>query len=139
MPNFPYWNDTITIVNKLSAKDSITKRDTYKKTVLHKCFYKQITSRSVTGTTVNLGSSAVCRIPKNVNFRPYHEWKEDISQGFTLSVGDYIFLGELKEDATADNIISLYNEYKPNAMVVKAAANNADFMGFGEHYKAEGV
>lgn len=139
MPNPPYWNDKITIVNKLLARDSATKIDTYKKTVLEHCFFKQTISRDVTGTTVNLGTSAVCRIPKNAKYKPYHEWKKDITDGFTLSVGDYIFKGEIADAVTAENIVNLFNEHRASAFVIKAVADNSDFLGLGEHYRVEGV
>lgn len=135
----PHWNDTVTVVNKLAARDSATKLDTWKKTVLHNCFFKQLVQRDIAGTTVSVGTSSICRIPKNPDFKPYHEWKEDISDGFTLSAGDYIFKGELNEDVTADNIVSLYNSHKPNAMSVKAVSDNSDFLGLAEHYRAEGI
>lgn len=139
MPNIPYWTEKITIVNKLAAKDSATKLDTYKKTVVENCFYKQIISRDVSGTTVNLGTSAVCRIPKNPKYKPYNEWKKDITDGFTLSVGDYIFRGEISETITADNVIALYNKNRLSAFVIKAVADDSHFMGLGEHYRVEGV
>lgn len=137
--SIPYWNDTVTICNKLSGRDSITKLDTWKKTVLHGCFYKQVVQHDINGTTVSVGTSSVCRIPKNQEYKPYHEWREDISDGFTISVGDYIFIGELTEDVNADNIVSLYNSYKPNAMLVRSVSDNSDFMGLCEHYRVEGV
>ena len=93
----------------------------------------------ISGTTVSIGTSSVCRIPKNVAYKPYHEWKNDISAGFTLSVGDYIFKGELTEEISADTIVSAYNAHKPNAILVKAVSDNSDFMGLAEHYRAEGV
>lgn len=135
----PHWNDTITICNKLSSKDSATKIDTWKKTVLHNCFFKQKIERDISGTTVSIGTSSICRIPKNPDYRQYGEWKEDITEGFTLSVGDYIFKGELDETITANNIVSVYNGHKPNAMLVKAVSDNSDFLGLAEHYRAEGV
>lgn len=171
----PYWNDTITILNKLSGKDSATKLDTWKATVISGCFFKQTVTRSISGTTVNVGSSSVCRIPKSAGsenlyhifsdsdiqdvedskgalfstsdkntdsiprYYPYNIWKKDITIGFTLNPGDYIFKGEIEEDVTANNVISLYNSYKPNAMLVRAVSDNSDFLGLAEHYRVEGI
>lgn len=137
----PYWNDTVTVCNKLSSKDSVTKMDVWKTTVLHFCFFKQEVQHDFSGTTVSIGTSSVCRIPKseNAGYKPYYEWKNDISAGFTLSVGDYIFKGELTEEINADNIVSVYNAHKPDAILVKAVSDNSDFMGLAEHYRAEGV
>lgn len=135
----PYWDKTITVLNKLSARDSVTKLDTWVKTTLTDCFYKQTTTRDVSGTTVSLGTSVVCRIPKNPDYKPYHIWKNDITSGFTLSPGDYIFKGELTEDITAQNIVSVYNAHKPDAMLIRAVSDNSDVIGLIEHYKAEGI
>lgn len=135
----PYWNDTITVCNKLSGRDSATKLDTWKKTVLKNCFFKQVVQHDISGTTVSVGVSSVCRIPKNVNYHQYYEWKDDISDGFTLSAGDYIFKGELDEEISANNIVNLYNSHKPNAMLVKSVSDNSDFLGLSEHYRVEGV
>lgn len=135
---FPWWNQTITICNKLAGKDSTTKIDTWKKTVLHNCFFKQHTSRDISGTTVSVGNSVIIRIPQNPDFKEYAEWKNDISVGFSISLGDYIFLGELEEDISANNIVSVYNAHKPNSCVIRAVNLNEKF-GFLEHYKVEGV
>ena len=135
----PYWNDTVTLCSKLAGRDSTTKLDTWKKTVLHGCFFKQVVQHDISGTTVSVGTSSVCRIPKNPAYKPYHEWKEDISDGFSISTGDYIFKGELSEDVNADNITSLYNSHKPNAIQIRAVSDNSDFMGLVEHYRVEGV
>lgn len=113
--------------------------DVWKTTVLHNCFFKQEVQHDFSDTTVSIGTSSVCRIPKSADHMPYHEWKNDISAGFTLSVGDYIFKGELTDDVNADTIVSIYNAHKPDAILVKAVSDNSDFMGLAEHYRVEGV
>ncbi len=138
MTEIPYWNDTVTVLNKLSGKDSITKIDTWKKTILHNCYFRTVIQRDVGQINSEISQSAVCRIPKNPDFKPYYIWKENISDGFTLNTGDYIFKGEINEEITAENIVKIYNSHKP-AMLVKAVSDNSNFLGFGEHYRAEGV
>lgn len=135
---FEWWNQTITICNKLSGKDSATGLDTWKKTVLHNCFFKQETIRNITGTSVSVGNTVIARIPENPDYKPYSIWKNDISDGFTLSVGDYIFLGELEDEITASNIVTLFNSKKPHSFLVRAVSDNSNF-GILNHYKAEGV
>lgn len=135
--SLPYWKQTITVCNKLNGKDSSTGKDTWKKTVVHNCFFKQKVSSSVSGTQVSIGASYIVRIPQNDDYKPYNEWKSS-QIGFTLSVGDYIFKEEISEAITADNIISVFNSHKPDAMFVKAVSDVSEW-GILPHYHVEGV
>lgn len=135
----PTWTDSVTILNKLDGKDSVTKLDTWKKTVVHGCFFKTQAMRTINGMSAAVAQSSVCRIPKSTDYHPYSVWKNDISEGWTLSPGDYIILGEIAEDVTADNVTAVYSKYKPDAMLVRAVSVNMKLMGMAEHYRADGV
>lgn len=82
--------------------------------------------------------TALCRIPEQPDFKPYSMWKNDIASGFSISVGDHIILGEVSEDVTAANVAEVVAKHRPNAMTVKAFADNTAFP-FGGHYRVEGV
>lgn len=133
------WVDTVTILNKLDGKDSMTRLDTWKKTVVHGCFFKAQNMRTINGTSASVAQSTICRIPKSENYHPYSVWKNDISDGWTLSPGDYIILGEVAEDVTADNVAAIVSSHKPDAMLVRAVSVNTKLHGMAEHYRAEGV
>lgn len=135
----PYWTSTITVCNKLSAKDNPDKVDKWYTTVLTDCFFKITLGQSANGTDVKKTRQAVCRIPKNAAYKPYDDWVSNPDSGFTLSTGDYIFLGRLKTTITAENIVMLYNQHKNTAMVSTCVKDNSDFCGLIEHYRAEGV
>ena len=53
LPTFDY---TITVLNKLAARDSATKLDVWKATVLHNCSWSGRAERSVQGNTVSVGN-----------------------------------------------------------------------------------
>ena len=77
---------TITLYNRIQAADSDDKVERWKKTVLHKCFWKSKISTSFNGTQANVQNTYVVRIPENENYLPYrelikgkfleHDWKD---------------------------------------------------------------
>lgn len=134
----PHWTHKITILSRLAGRDSVTRLDTWKKTVLHNCFFKAQVQSGISGTSAAVTQTAVCRIPQNPNYRPYHVWKNDISDGFSISVGDHIILGEVAEDIDASNVAEVVAKYRPAAMTVKAFSDNTH-VGFLPHYRMEGV
>lgn len=136
LPTFDY---TITVLNKLRAKDSKTKIDIWKKTVLSDCFWSEKAVRTVQGTSVSLGNSYIVRVPKNDNFKPYNKWKNGM-EGFTFSTGDYIILGEIGEETVTPNTIqTVVNKYRPNAFEIKIFKDNTGTIEAAEHYRIEGV
>lgn len=136
----PTFDDTITLLNKLSAHDSLTKLDVWKKTVIHNCFFKSQTVRNINGTTVSLGSSFLCRVPKSPDYVPYSKWREDIAQGFTFSVGDIIIRGEIEEtDINPNNVTQILTKYRPEAFRISAFSDNTGKIEALEHYRIEGV
>ncbi len=140
MNNYPpYWNDTITLFSRLKGSDSVTRLDVWKKTVLTGCYFHNVIQRDISGTNAAVGASVVCRIPASPDYKPYSQWKNDISDGFAVSVGDYIFRGTIDDDVNSENIVRIYNERKPGAMLIRAFSDNGSFMGLSEHYRIEGV
>lgn len=135
LPTFDY---TLTILNKLSSRDSATKLDIWKKTILHNCSWSGRAERSVQGNTVSVGNVFVVRVPKSNEYHPYNEWKETMD-GFTFSTGDYIIRGEVNEEITPDTVLSIVNNYKPESFVIKMFRDNTGTIEAFEHYHIEGV
>lgn len=131
----PAFTETITLLNKLDAKDSTSGMDEWKSTVLHDCAWSEKAVRSVQGNVVSVGRSIIVRIPASPDFRPYSEWKDGMD-GFTLSAGDCIVRGEISEKVTADNVKSVLAAY--DGFVVKSAKINTAIPSLA-HYLAEGV
>lgn len=132
------FNQTITIYNKLSGADSVTKRDVWYRHVLHNCSFTADTVRSVSGNTVSVGNSFVCRIPESGEYHAYGEWKENPDEGFTLNVGDYVFKGEVDELITPNTVQAVYQRNKDRAFQVRGFKDNTN-VGNLKHYRLDGV
>lgn len=135
LPTFDY---IITILNKLSYRDSPTKLDQWKSTVLENCAWSSNVVRTVSGTTVSLGSAFIVRVPKSDDYHPYHEWAQS-QNGFTFSLGDYIIKGVVNEEVTPNNILTVVNKYRPEAFEVKYFKDNTKTIEALEHYHLEGI
>lgn len=131
----PAFTETITLLNKLDAKDSTSGMDEWKSTVLHDCAWSEKAVRSVQGNVVSVGRSIIVRIPASPEFHTYSEWKNGMD-GFTLSEGDCIVRGEISEEVTVDNVKTVLASH--NGFVVKSAKVNTAISALA-HYLAEGV
>lgn len=145
------YDDTITIVNKLDARDSALKQDSYFVTTLEHCMWADKVNRSVQADgTVNIATSHQVQIPESANYMPYREWKEAETRrdSFTLRTGDYVIRGKVSEEITASTIKSVVKLYEPDAFQIQAfrdATKGAGFehstngiMRFAEVYYVEG-
>lgn len=105
----------ITLLNKLKRKDSATNRDVWYKTILNDCEYAITSVSNVSGTTVSMGQQFTVLIPFTGKYIPYNAWKDlaDKSGVYTLSSSDTIILGEVDEEITDGNIVTIKNQYEP--------------------------
>lgn len=147
------YNDTITVLNKLDARDGAQKVDTYRKTVLHHCMWSTKATRTVgTDGTVRVGTTQVVQIPENANYKPYRAWVEwlkpqlvtdeetedpeeptdDVTNDeyFTIRTGDYIVKGEVIEEVTASTIKKVIPLYEPDAFQVQLFRDATKGAGF---------
>lgn len=116
------FNDTITILNK--TKNAETKKDEWHKTILTGCNWSTKAVRNVSGSTASIGYTLSCRIPYT-------------GRNIKINLGDYAVKGEVKEEVTAGNIVSVINSYRPNAFMIKSFKDNtSDRL---KHYHIEGV
>ena len=135
----PTFNKTITVFNRLSAKDSLTGKDVWYRKVLTECSFVGSVVRNASGNTVSVGNAYVCRIPKNESYLPYSEWKNAADTHFTLNVGDYVFLGKITDTVTPNTIQSVYQQHKDTAFQIKAFSDNTGMVKRLEHYRVDGV
>lgn len=107
------YDKTITICNKLKKADIPGgTTDTWHKSILTGCEHKRVPIRNVSGSTVSIGQSVLVLIPFGKGYLPYATWKLDTSKGYTVSVGDIVFLDmELSESPTSSTITMLKNQY----------------------------
>lgn len=115
------YNQKITILNKLKQTDSTTGADVwYKHTVENATWYLS-SERTVSNSSVLIGTYIKVLIPFNDMFMPYETWKLTGNQDlhYTISSGDYIVLGNVVEDITNNNIVKVMTSYEPNVCQVK--------------------
>ena len=116
------YNDTITILNKLKATDSITRQDVWYKTILHNAYWSKVGVSNVAGTTVGVGEVIKVLIPFSNQYRQYNDWKSEGNQAgyYTLSLNDYIIYGEVVENVTSSNVIQTINKYGDMVCTVRS-------------------
>lgn len=135
LPNF---STTITVLNRLKSS-APNKFDRWFKTVLYGNLFTTKTTRTVDGRAVSVGSSYIVQVPQCADYSPYSQWKLDPAQGFTFSVGDIVFNGEIEEtEITADNVNQILQKYRPGAFTVKVFKDNTAIKLAAHHY-IEGV
>lgn len=145
------YDETVTVINRLDAKDSALKQDAYFMTTISNCMWSVRQTRSVRDDgTVVIGTVHSVQIPESENYLPYRDWKraEKRADSFTLTVGDYVVRGEVDEEVNASNIRSVIREYEPDAFQIKSFrdatkgagfdASKAGIMRFAEMYYVEG-
>ncbi|MCU6762282.1 Uncharacterised protein [uncultured Roseburia sp.] len=135
-PNYIF---TITLYSCQRAADSPDKKEHWKRTILRNCFWKSETAVTQLGSQAAPNNTYIVRIPINPDYRSYAEWNESM-QGFTISNGDLIILGECLEEITGENghtAAQILKQNKPNAFKVTAFSDNTEFL-LGKHYRAGG-
>ena len=135
------YNQTVTVLNKLKRTDSSTKLDVWHKYVLHDVAWYTKSARSAGGSQVFIGSYITLLIPFHDDYLPYKEWKEPGAQDgkFTISTGDYIILGEVDENFTAETIVKQLEKYGEDVCLVRHHNELHDRFGARVQLKIEGV
>ena len=113
---------TITLLNRLRKKDSVTNLDVWYKTYIQGCVYRKEKVTDVSGTTVSMGEQFTVLIPFTERYMPYREWKklEDKSTFYTISPQDVIILGIVNEDVTPQTITQIKNNYEPDTCEIRS-------------------
>lgn len=128
----PNYIHTITIYNCLKKEDNPDeKKEIWKKTVLHNCYYKNAIGRVSSDTRIVTANVYTARIPESENYLPYKEWAkrsaEERKGFFTFSMNDIVVYGESMEEITG---VSPYTaseqlkKWKPDAFVITAFTDN---------------
>ena len=135
------YNQRVTILNKLKRTDSKTGVDVWRKSTVDDVVWYTKSARSAGSSSVFIGNYITVLFPFNSRYLPYMEWKKPGNQDehFTMSSGDYIILGDVPENITANNIIKVLEQYGENVCQVKH--HNANYKRFGARVqlKVEGV
>ena len=135
------YNQRVTILNKLKRTDNKTGVDVWRKSIVDDVVWYTKSARSAGSSSVFIGTYITVLFPFNSRYLPYMEWKKPGNQEehFTMSCGDYIILGDVPENITANNIIKVLEGYGENVCQVKH--HNANYKRFGARVqlKVEGV
>lgn len=124
------YNQTVTIINKLDARDSKQKQDGFYKTIIHNCMWSLITTRTVQADgTVIIGTSHRVQIPESEEYLPYTDWKESLS-GFTIRTGDYAIKGAVYDEIDASNFKNVIKKYEPDAFEIQTFRDATKGEGF---------
>lgn len=132
---------TITLLNKLKRKDSITNLDIWYKTFIQDCVYKKDKISNVTGSVVSMGQEFTILIPFTGKYIPYNEWKklEDKTGVYTLSPQDIIIFGEITEEVTDKNIVQIKNNYEPNTCEIRSIEQVEKKLTVNFEFRVSGV
>lgn len=135
------YNQSVTILNKLNAKDSPTHRDIWYKTVIPNVVWYTDSARSAGNHDVFIGTYITVLVPFNEKYVPYIEWKlmENRGEYFTISMSDFIIKGIVEEEVTAETIVKVTEKYGEDVCLVRH--HNANYNRFGARVqlKIQGV
>lgn len=140
------FNQTVTVASKIRGTAATQWKDQWFKYVIPGCMWQYSRLRSLSGNVVSYGSDITVRIPKSetdklgIEFMMYSDWSDntaeiDRTKYFSVDSSSYLFLGEVTEDITSDNISSLRQQYQ--YLVPKQVADNLN--GFPPHIRVSGV
>lgn len=113
---------TVTLLNRLKRKDSVTNTDVWYKSIIGNCVYKKDRISNINGTVVSMGQQFTILIPFTDKYLPYKKWKtlEDKTGYYTLSNQDVIILDIVEEEVNAQNIAQIKNDYEPNTCEIRS-------------------
>lgn len=142
-----YLDQTLTIVNKLDAKDASLAADAYYKTVVSGVWSAK-SVRSVLGTgDVAVAATVIMQFADTSNYLPYREWSNAANRDsmWTLREGDHVVRGEVTEDiSTATALKKAIAAHEPDAVQVQAIQDKTretglDYVDAGVMRYATGV
>jgi len=147
MNHYPsWWNETITIYNKYT--DPVSKLITWHRHVVVGAFWKNIGEKINIGNVVIETDTIICRIRKDEEFLPKHEWKnlpnDEMEDFYTLGRGDIIIRGrvedEVDEYTKGYKSTDLVNKYKDlqGCMTIDKVTINTEGGRGNEHYLVKG-
>ena len=134
-------NGSITLLNRLKRKDSVTNTDVWYKTQIQNCVYKKDRITTVNGTVVSMGQTFTILIPFTGNYLPYKDWKklEDKTGFYTLSEQDIIIIDDVIEEVTPQNITQIKNDYEPNTCEIRSIEQVNQVFSVQFEFRVSGV
>lgn len=134
----PTFQFTVTLYNKYVDKSGGRSVITWKRTVLHECYFGTETIKQLNGNVLQQANSFICRIPQNENYTDNYQGE---SNKFTLRPDDVIVKGEVFDevgDTQGNRITDLLQKYKGKCFTMRSVSDNT-ILPYAPHYRASGV
>ena len=135
-----YLDQTLTVINKLDAKDAALAADAYYKTELRGVWSSE-SVRTVLGTgDVVVAATVNMQFADTSHYMPYREWSKAANRDsmWTLREGDHVVRGAVTDDvSTATALKKAMAAHEPDAVQVKAIQDKTRETGI--EYVAAGV
>lgn len=129
-----YLDQTLTVINKLDARDAGIAADAYYKTELQGVWSAK-SVRTVLGTgDVAVATTVNMQFADTSNYMPYREWSKAANRDsmWTLREGDHVVRGVVTEDiGTATALKNAIAAHEPDAVQVKAIQDKTRETGLG--------
>ena len=147
MNHYPsWWNETITIYNKYT--DPVSRMITWHRHVVRDAFWKNVGNKITIDTTVIDTDTIICRIRKDAEFLPKHEWialpNDEMDNFYTLGRGDIIIRDEVDDEVNeytagqkSTDLVSKYKDLQ-GCMTIDAITINTEGGRGNEHYLVRG-
>ena len=135
------YNQRVTILNKLKRTDSLTGADVWYKTVIEDAAWYTKAARTASGSGVYIGTYITVLLPFHSNYKNYLDWVAENNREnyFTISENDYIVLGDVPEEITADNVVKTLQKYGENVCTVRSHSTQYQRYGAKVQVRIEGV
>ena len=134
------YNQKVTILNRQKRTTNTSGVDTWYKTIVYNAAWYEEAVRTVVNNGVVIGTVLKVLIPFSDDYMPYKEWSKLTDKGshFTMSPGDYVILGDVTEEVTASNVVSVVNQYEDKCCVKHITKPHKRF-GATVQLKIEGI
>lgn len=155
------YDETVTIVNRLDARDTPLRQDVYYAVTLTGCMWAQTQARTVQNDgTVVIGITHTVQVPENDRYMPYNEWAaapkvppvETPGEGaeavsdeeptefeppFTIRSGDHVFKGSVDAPKSASELKKMVSAHEPDVFQVQSFRDLTH--GPGMEHSTEGI
>jgi hypothetical protein len=135
----------VTVYNRI--EDPVTRKITWHRTVIHNCFWRYTQEKFIVDGTLVDANVTICRIPKQDNYCERYIWEQlgdNISDCFTLSIGDMIIKGEVTDESDeytsgqrSNDFLTKYKRLQ-GCTLISSVSDNTDGGRGAEHYLVRG-
>ena len=130
----------ITLLNRVSGKDTLDHLDAWYKSKLTNVEWTTETVSTINRTDIEIGEKYIVLLPFDKRYVEYNDYiSADKTSHYTVSVDDYVVLGDLEEEITSDNVVDVVSKSKCRVVRVKSYRTAEEKHGIKVQVKIEGV